>query len=152
MPERIEMHGCVGLPYEVRLIGGPYDGAPDVWWVTIEGEDDGLPSTLLIMRCPGRGECGARNCPWEHVVAWDADEADCPSLPSVPYARAEVREDEQVAVYVYALIDARALPAWTSERQQLVAHVQPDGTIWPPLPPLRQGDSVTIVETLTLYP
>lgn len=107
------MYGYVGLPFEVRLIGGPYDGLPGVYWVELvdESREVDLPERLLIGRCPGDGSCGATNCPRAHAFTWDADEQGGPDLPTVVYAKSEVREDEQFAVYVYAVINQYELDA-----------------------------------------
>lgn len=97
--------------WALELVGGPYDGMPEVWWVQLV--DDGeLPAMLLIGKCSGGGACSARNCPGDHPFAWDADAVEPPPLPTVPYRRAEVRDES--ATYVYAGIG----PVWRDEARE----------------------------------
>lgn len=65
------------MVYELKLVGGPYDGAHGLVWR--EGRGFELPDTILVGVCSCAGDCtgSARLCPGtRHVAYWLPEEEE----------------------------------------------------------------------------
>lgn len=80
---RREAMGQKEVIYELKLIGGPFDGTPNLQW-RMSGEWP-VPDTVLVGRCPGNGDCASdpHLCAQlghgkPHTAYWLPDEDDRP--------------------------------------------------------------------------
>lgn len=71
------------IRYELALVGGPFDGTPDLAWADWGG--DPPPETIFVGTCPGDGRCMAdeRLCKDSghgraHTAYWLDDEGERP--------------------------------------------------------------------------
>lgn len=101
------------IVYEIKVVGGGYDGAPGLRWL-----DDGKhppPAQILVGVCKKGEHCGASVCNTKvtHISFWTTDEDDVP-LATQRYEKQEehvLRDDETLdgqAVYaIGGLLDPR---------------------------------------------
>jgi hypothetical protein len=122
----------MGRPYDIEVVGGPWDGEKLPSWNETPGDME-PPERILIGQCSGRdpwGCTGSRQQCWtlgggrEHSCWWAPDEMGIP-FDAVAYRRAGVEEPEGPqgrgrVSYVYGRIKT---PESITTSEELVAHV-----------------------------